>query len=338
MKWKATNTIEVFYTMKNFFRCFCLWMVVLLPFTIHAEVTGEIIFRHKDNPNELWITDVEDTSNARLFFKFKQENIIRRLSVQKDGPFIVVAADRDAKTIEDDIFFINTNRLNVGERNLTNKQFTHIVDDLATSSNGDILFTNTFHEQAIYLIPKHEIDKPHPNIRVLKKVEAGSVSWKPNGDQIAYDVTFGGVFLFNVVTKKELRISKEGRHPVFSPNGKKLAFISESFRQTSEIEIISLETMRTLKIIKDFIPHERLSDLKWSPDGRYIIYTVFALCLFEKCATYHNIAVPLDAGPPIRILDDIQKGGVPYFDFTSTASHAVEPTNRLTTLWGKLKQ
>ncbi len=228
--------------------------------------------------------------------------------------------------------------VNVGERNLTNKQFTHIVDDLATSSNGNILFTNSFREQGIYLIPKREMDKPNPNISMLKKIEAGSVAWAPNGDQIAYDVTFGGVFLFNVATKKVLRISKEGRHPVFSPNGEKLAFINEAFRQTSEIEIISLETMRTLKIIEDFIPYERLSDLKWSPDGRYIIYTAFALCLFKKCATYHNIAVPLDAGPPIRILDDIQEGGVPYFDFTSTMSYAVEPTNRLTTLWGKLKQ
>ena len=324
--------------MKNFFRYFCLWLVVLLPLTIHAEVTGEIIFRHKDNPNELWITDVEDTSNARFLFEFKQENIIRRLSVQKDGAFIVVAADRNDKTAEDDVFLVNTNRLNVGDRNLTNKQFTYIVEDLAMSSNGDILFTNFFHKQAIYLIPKREIDKPHPNVRVLKKVEAGNVSWSPNGDQIAYDVNFGGVFLFNVATQKELRISRIGWHPVFSPNGKKLAFINGAFGQTSEIEIISLETMRTLKIIKDFIPHERLSDLKWSPDGRYIIYTVFALCLFKKCATYHNIAVPLDAGPPIRILDDIQKGGVPYFDFTRTASYAVEPANRLTTLWGKLKQ
>lgn len=37
------------------------------------------------------------------------------------------------------------------------------------------------------------------------------------------------------------------------------------------------------------------------------------------------------------VLEGLSEFGVPSFDWTSTG-YAVEPVNRLTTLWGKLKQ
>ena len=71
--------------------------------------------------------------------------------------------------------------------------------------------------------------------------------------------------------------------------------------------------------------------LTWSPDGQYIVYT-----LSGRNLTYFNFAVPIAGGPHERILE-MYAGGVPLFEWTHTA-YAVEPVNRLTTLWGKLKQ
>ncbi len=88
--------------MKYFLRFLCLCLIVL-PLTIHAELTGKVISRYPGNPNELWISDVNDISKTRRICKFKQEHIIRHLSVQKNGPFIVVAAHQDANTEKHDV-------------------------------------------------------------------------------------------------------------------------------------------------------------------------------------------------------------------------------------------
>ena len=323
--------------MKYFLRFLCLCLIVL-PLTTQAELTGKVIFRHPDKGNELWTSDVNDLSNARPIFKFNEEHIIRHLSVQKNGPFIAVAGDQDAKTINDDVFLVNTNRLDAGARNLTDEQF-QIIWDIAISRNGDIAFANGVrtHERGLFFIPKNGMHKPAPKVTQLKDVGILNVDWAPNGDQLVYAGTFGDVFLINIATGEEFRVSRGGKYPTISPYGKKIAIVYKGRNFTKEIRVISLETLRPMKIIKDFVPHNSFIDLKWSPDGNYIIYTVFAICLFKNCATYHNIAVPLDGGSPERILDMFEHG-VAIFDWASTSVYAVEPTNRLATLWGKLKQ
>ncbi|RKU15952.1 hypothetical protein C6501_05845 [Candidatus Poribacteria bacterium] len=325
--------------MKCVLKCVCLCLIIFFPLKTQAELTGKVIFRYPGKGNELWVSDVNDISNARLLFRF-EEYIIQYLSVQKDGPFIaVVAIDVPAKSVYDEVFLVNTNRLDAGARNLTDEQFQKI-SDVAISQNGDILFTNaarTDDKHGLYLIPKSEMYKPSPKITHLKTVDVHNAVWLPSGDQLAYAGTFGDVFLINIATREEFRVSRGGKYPAISPDGKKIAIAYKGQDFTKEIRVISLETLRPLKIIKDFVPHTTFGDLKWSPDGKYLVYTVFGSCLFKKCNTYHNIAIPLDGGPPERILDMFEHG-VKMFDWVSTEGYAVEPTNRLTTLWGKLKK
>ena len=325
--------------MKCVLKCICLCLILLFPLKTQAELTGKVIFRYPGKGNELWITDVNDLSNARRIFEFKQEHIIRHLSVQKNGPFIAVTTDQDANTAKDDVFLVNINQPNIAERSLTDKQFD-IMEDVAISQDGDILFTNIAQEDeklGLYLIPKSEIHKLSPKVKRLRAVDVHNAAWLPNADQLAYDVIFGDVFLFNIATGEEFRVSGGGNYPTISPDGKKIAIVFKAWHFTDEIRVISLETLRPLKIIKDFVPHTTFNDLKWSPDGKYIVYSVFGRALFKKGTIHHNIAVPLDGGPPERILDMFEHG-VAKFDWVSTEGYAVEPTNRLTTLWGKLKQ
>lgn len=125
--------------MKSFLKCFSLWLLVLLPLTTHAELIGEVFFRHPENPNELWITDVADTNNARLLFK--QKKAISKLSVQKNGHYIVSITEFDEDTIPLDIFLIEKNDLGKEERNLTHQEYTQILD-IDVTQYGDVLFTN----------------------------------------------------------------------------------------------------------------------------------------------------------------------------------------------------
>lgn len=325
--------------MKYILKYICLCLIIFFPLKTQAELTGKVIYRHPENGNELWMSDVNDISNARLLFRF-EEYIIQYLSVQKDGPFIaVVAINVPAKSVYDDVFLVNANRIDAGARNLTDEQFQQI-SDVAISRNGDILFTNTDprdDKHGLCLIPKSEIYKPSPKITRLRAIDVHNAVWLPSGDQLAYNTTFGSVFLLNIAAREEFRVSRGGKYPAISPDGKKIAIAYKGQDFTKEIRVISLETLRPMKIIKDLVPHTTFRDLKWSPDGKYLVYTVFGSCLFKKCHTYHNIAIPLDGGPPERILDMFEHG-VKMFDWASTEVYAVEPTNRLTTLWGKLKQ
>ena len=182
-------------------------------------------------------------------------------------------------------------------------------------------------DRGLFLISQEAIWKNPPKAKLLKRVNAYQVDWAPRRNQIAYS-TDKGIFLFNVLTKKVLQITKGGKRPVYSLDGKKIAFFTRT--EPAKIGIISLANPLDLTYIEikgDVPPHY----LTWSPDGQYIVYTVSGRNL-----TYSNFAVPVAGGAHKRILE-IYAGGVPLFEWTHTA-YAVEPAHKLTTLWGKLKQ
>lgn len=356
--------------MKYLFKYLYFCIVFLLPLTTHAEITGEVIFRHPDNPNELWITDVENTNNARLLNK--QEYPIQKLSVQKNGTFIVTIAKNDEPTFPFDVYLSDRSEMPAEENTLTHRQFTEILD-VKVSIYGDIFFTNNQirtdinrgppPSSGIYLIPNHDIEEfinpeyriinfpgPIPDIVVmeqtyllLKEVETTRVTLSPNRYQIAYD-TEEGVFLFNLNTGEVVQISRGGSFPAFSPDGKKIAYVYRYFGFAHEIEILSTDTLRYLGNIRGLRNHVKFLDFKWSNDGKYFVYTIYGggadpFKQIPPDTSYHNHAVSLDGKEQFKILDGIFDNGVPMFDWvTSEVPYNVEPKNQLTTLWGKLKQ
>ncbi|MCE2400896.1 PD40 domain-containing protein [Candidatus Poribacteria bacterium] len=356
--------------MKYVLKCLYLWLSFLLSLATDAEITGEVIFRHPDNPNELWIADVENTDNAHLLFK--QKHPIQKLSVQKNGPFIVTTAKSDNPTFPFDVYLVDRSEVLVEEHNLTHKIFTEILD-VKVSQYGDIFFLNNQiitninrappPSSGIYFIPNYDIEKfinlefsiinipgPAPDLvlpkkkhLLLKGVETNRVALSPNRHQIAYD-TEEGVFLFNLNTGEVVQISRGGSFPAFSPDGKKIAYVYRYSGFAHEIEILSTDTLRYLGNIEKLENHVKFLDLKWSNDGKYIVYTIYGggadiLKQIPPDTSYHNHAVTLDGKERFNILDGIFDNGVPMFDWvTSEVSYTVEPKNRLTTLWGKLKQ
>ncbi len=352
--------------MKYVLKCLYLWLIFLLPLTTYAEIIGEVIFRHPDNPNELWVTDVENTDNARLLHK--QKYPIHKLSVQKNGTFIVTNAKSDDPTFPFDVYLVDRSKVPAEENTLTHRLFTEILN-VKISKYGDIFFTNNQiitninrappPSSGIYLIPNYEIEKfidlefsiinipgPAPDLvlpkkkhLLLKGIETHRVALSPNRHQIAYD-TEEGVFLFNLNTGEVVQISIDGSFPAFSPDGKKFAYVYRRFGIAYEIEIYSTETLRFLgNIRKRIIGHKQFLDFKFSPDGRYLVYTTYGGGFFNPNFSFNNYAISLDGKEQYKILDGIFDNGVPMFDWTSAEDvYPIEPKNRLTTLWGKLKQ
>ena len=315
------------------FLCWCF--VCVIPLTTYAELTGEVIFRPPINEfNELWVTNVDRPHNAHQIFKLERSP--EALAVQTNGSLVIIIASHNRMIFGNDVYLVDRSdpKAHARERNLTHKQFG-LIWGLDISQSGDIVFT---HERTgpapatgIYLIPKHELKKARPKIRLLKEGEAYTVEWSPNGKQIVYD-TSDGVFVFNILTQEVLQITQDGSNPTFSPDGRYLAFTHRRWANTYKISIVSLIGPPNLKTIETQEAKPGSLGLKWSPDGRYVVYTI------QVDGVYHNFAVPLNGGPHEEFLDK-HKEGVWLFDWTRTAvTYAVDPMNKLTTLWGQLKQ
>ncbi len=329
--------------MKPFFNRFRLCLLYcclacILPLAAHAKPTGEIIFSPSADFFGLWIGNVQDRQDARSVFR--QKLLIMELSLQKDDRYLVAVAERfvnDELHLHIDAYLLDKKMPNAEAKNLTQGRYGEILD-AAISRNGDVVFTNRpfvlvkngkVQERGPFLIPNHEATQKHnPKAKLLKQVDADYVDWAPHRYQIAYS-TDKGIFFFNILTTNVLPIIKDGYRPVFSPDGKKLAFLTRT--KPTRLSILSLTNPQNLKHIADVSPLY----FTWSPDGRYIVYTLAAPNLTRK-----NYAVPVAGGPPERILEMYDRG-VRLFEWTHAAksgAHAVEPTNKLTTLWGKLKQ
>ena len=315
-----------------------LWLcvvVLLLPPTTHAELTGEVIFLHpRSDFTELWIGDVENTRNARQIFKHTPG--VEELAVQSEGQYIVFVSQIEEAFFAFDAYMIDRSKFPLKARNCTQQRFDTIWD-IDISHKGDVVFTNydTGREPdmkyGVYLIRREELETGFPNAELIFEKEAYEVTWSPDGIHIAFEALGGDIYLYNTEYRGGASVI-DGYDPEFSPDGNRLAVVHNAVGEGAAISVISLQPrQRRLKTIALGIGG-RLQAYKWTPDGQAIVYTVYG-----PDSSYHNYVVPLDGGPHEEVLK-IGDTGVPMFDWTNAVAYAVEPTNRLTTLWGKLKQ
>ncbi len=317
--------------MKYFLNYFCLCLIFQLPLTTQAEPTGTVIYTYpREDYSELWITNLENTIIPRMLFN--HTSAIYEIAAQENGPLVIMVSGKSVVPgfTFFEAFLVNRRHPDKEARDLTQHRFDEILD-LDISENGDIIFTN-YHtdgapppKRGIYLIPNREIEKEVPKVRLLKEAEAVRAVWAPGGKMIAYDVDGGrGIYTLDVGLRKASQISDFGRFPAFSPNGKKLAFTGPLFVEPQNIYVVSLDNPGDQKTIEPAI-RSNISEIKWTPDGQYIVYNAKGL-----------FAAPINGGPHIRLFENIR--GLYEFDWASSKGYPVEPTGRLTTLWGKLKQ
>ena len=310
---------------------FCLFSVFLLPLSLHAALTGEIIYRHPLNHNELWIGNVNDVRSARSIFKLP--HIITAFSIQKDGRYIVTVVKIIDNTHEfasfHDVYLLDRKNPNTAPKRLTQGQYREIID-AAISPNRDVVFTNHSWEKrpGVYLIPSHEIEKKNPKAKLIQQLNAYHVDWLTHRNEIVYN-TDTSVFQYNILSNRVTLIAKDGNLPVSSPNSKRIAFLSKT--KPYKIGIVSVVGPRNLHYIEELEKGLGIRHLTWSPDGQYLVYT-----LFRHDPAYTNFAVHLESGRTERILNTYFNGGLYLFEWGSRR-YSVEPTDKLTTVWGKIK-
>ena len=362
--------------MKHLLKCICLSLVFLLPLTTYAELTWEVVFIHPDNPNELWITDLTDTDNAHVLYQ--QTHPIRDFSVQKNGGYIATITEYSANQPYDIYLIDTDNihqtermmthhRFNkILDLDLSQNPeliFTNYLPVRTNKKKSDGFGKVT---SGIYMIRNKEIVDPtlpppipippniqdlmpprdvlSPRVERIKGVEAQHVTLSPDSKYLAYD-TLSGVYLMKFDTGEVLRVSIGGSMPIFSPDGTKLAVMYRRlhlFGFGFDLDIYSVPSLKLLKTIKSFnirlILFPDIIDLKWSPDGEYIVYTTKNRLSGNQNIPYYHYAIPYNGGEQIRLLE-IFENRVPKFDWTRAESvYPIEPKNRLTTLWGKMKQ
>ena len=280
-----------------------------------------------------------DGRNARRLFKLPLFTM--ELSVQEGDRYILVVAEgMENKGIGDaetgmDAYLLDTQNPRAGRKDLTLGRFDEI-SDAAISRNGDVVFSNMIgqaHPDGIYLIPNHEVHTPIPRVEKLFDGPAGYVDWAPNGEDIAFS-NLDGIFLLNIFTRQTSLIVKEDSfRPVFSPDGKHLAFFTRKFSQnqlkrTYGIGIVDLHTPadeKQLKIKKGSFPQY----ITWSADGRYIAYA-----LYDSQNQLSCFAVRVNGGKQHIPIFRAFEGGLRTFEWTRKKYF---PVNVLTTTWAELK-
>ena len=79
-------------------------------------------------------------------------------------------------------------------------------------------------------------------------------------------------------------------------------------------------------------------DFKWSPDVEQIVYTTLYSRRKHYAISFDENSL-IQFGNPVEFLQkDIFGHHITTYDWTFSGVYPVEPKNRLTTLWGKIKQ
>ena len=152
-------------------------------------------------------------------------------------------------------------------------------------------------------------------VRVTTTPAAESyVTWSADSKRLVYSSERNGsmeIFQYDFTTETETQLTRGSNmdaSPVFSPDGKSLAFIRNS-RSLMVLDMASKEEREVSKLYSDPAPLLGGDTVKWSPDGKWLAF----LTVSPETRSYTNVSVvPATGGTarPISFLANSNSGSL----------------------------
>ena len=179
----------------------------------------------------------------------------------------------DIKTAEAQVISIQRRGSAAGP-SIEHTRFTSGFNELAVSPDGKKVAL-TIHGEVFVTSAKDGGDAARITSTTSKEAH---LQWAPNSNQLVYLSGRTGknhLFEYNFITAKENQLTNDKEDdaaPLFSPDGKMLAFI----RGGKELRILTLASNTETFITKAFFgrePFNSTGSVCWSPDGKWLAFT-----------------------------------------------------------------
>ncbi|MBE7171416.1 MAG: PD40 domain-containing protein [Williamsia sp.] len=140
------------------------------------------------------------------------------------------------------------------------------------------------------------------------------LAWALNSNSLVYVSDRDGtahLYQYNFITATETRLTNESTDdasPVFSPNGRQLAFV----RNGQELRVMDFATKKETQLAKGYLgrpPSFSTGGVVWSPDGKWIAYAGYGV------KTFRNVYLVPSAGgesKPVSFLANTFGGGLSW--------------------------
>ncbi|HTI90129.1 MAG TPA: S41 family peptidase [Puia sp.] len=140
------------------------------------------------------------------------------------------------------------------------------------------------------------------------------LSWAASSNAICYvsdrdEVSH--IYEYNFITNKETQLTtdaKDDAAPVYSPDGKTLAFV----RDNKELRVLDRATGKETVLARSYMGRAPIggTGIKWSPDGKWLVYSAYGVKGFRNVQ-----AVPLSGGleaRPVSFLANSFSGNISW--------------------------
>ena len=329
---------------------FLLAIIVLLGLTllmIDVDAQAQIAFMSKRDGNpEIYVMDAKGQNQRRLTNHLNND---WSPSWSPDGKRIVFMSDRDGHVHVHgwplyEIYVMDADGGN--QQNLTNDP----NDDRDPSWSPDgkrIVFRSNRDGHAIDRVSTNEIyamdaDGSNPQNLTNHLHEDRYPSWSPDGKRIAFSATRDGHFENNFGITEEIyvmdadgqnqqRLTENRKidwHPVWSPDGQRIAFASDrkGDLQNFEIYVMDADGQNQQRLTEN---REYDNSPSWSPDGQRIAF------MSRRDGNAEIYVMDADGGNKLNLTNNPHSDANPAW---LNSPFSVSPAGKKFTMWGWLKQ